>query len=63
MVQLVSIDDVAVQAMCKVSDGNVWVNAVFHRQYTASFQTGRLKENQLLRLINCSLDGQKLQIV
>ena len=41
-----SIDDVASdEVQCKVSDGNYWVNAVFHRQYAMSFLTDRIKEN------------------
>ena len=41
-----SIDDVASdEVQCKVSYGNYWVNAVFHRQYAMSFLTDRIKEN------------------
>ena len=60
-----SIDDVASdEVQCKVSDGNYWVNAEFHRQYAMSFRTDRIKENQILRLVNCSLDAsQNLKIV
>ena len=52
-----SIDDMTSdEFQCKVSDGNHWVTAVFHRQFAMSFQTDRIKENHILRLVNCSLD-------
>ena len=58
-----SIDDMTDEVQCKVSDGKHWVTAMFHRQYAVAFRTGRIKENQILRLINCSLEASNIRIV
>ena len=55
LVQLMSIN-IDNEINCKVTDGEHWVDAIFASSYRVQFETHRMKENQLLRLINARLD-------
>ena len=51
-----SIDNIDDEIKCKVHDGRHWVPATIHSRYKLQFETHRMKENQLLGLINYRLD-------